>query len=111
MGTASFMRKMDVRLPGDINLKTGLFLFVDRCRARWPSMVSRRPPSSLGASTVKWKSGGAFWIIDTLQRIRGQALPRESGYAQDYREMETLKGFMDKRGVSVLFVHQPHPAR
>ncbi len=44
-------------------------------------------------------------IIDTLQKIRGQALPRESGYAQDYREMEIVKGFMDKRGVSVLFVH------
>ena len=29
-GTASFMRKMDVRLPGDINLKTGVFLAVDR---------------------------------------------------------------------------------
>jgi len=44
-------------------------------------------------------------IIDTLQKVRGQALPRESGYAQDYREMETIKAFMDKRGVSVLFVH------
>lgn len=44
-------------------------------------------------------------IIDTLQKIRGQALPRESSYAQDYREMETVKGFMDKRGASVLFVH------
>lgn len=30
MGTAPFMRKMDVRLPGDINLKTGVFLAVDR---------------------------------------------------------------------------------
>lgn len=29
MGTASFMRKMEVRLPGDINLKTGIFLAVD----------------------------------------------------------------------------------
>jgi len=29
MGTASFMRKMDVRLPGDINLKTGVFLAAD----------------------------------------------------------------------------------
>ena len=29
MGTASFMRKMDVRLPGNINLKTGIFLAVD----------------------------------------------------------------------------------
>ena len=30
LGTASFMRKMEVRLPGDINLKTGVFLAVDR---------------------------------------------------------------------------------
>lgn len=30
MGTASFMRKSDVRLPGGINLKTGIFLAVDR---------------------------------------------------------------------------------
>ena len=44
-------------------------------------------------------------IVDTLQKIRGQALPRESGYAQDYREMETVKEFMDGRGVSILFVH------
>lgn len=44
-------------------------------------------------------------IIDTLQKIRGQALPRESAYAQDYREMETLKAFFDKRGISVEFVH------
>lgn len=29
MGTASFMRKMEVRLPSDINLKTGIFLSVD----------------------------------------------------------------------------------
>ena len=43
--------------------------------------------------------------IDTLQKVRGQALPRESGYAQDYREMETIKRFLDKRGLSVLFVH------
>lgn len=44
-------------------------------------------------------------IIDTLQKVRGQALPREASYAQDYREMETIKAFMDERGVSVLFVH------
>ena len=44
-------------------------------------------------------------IIDTLQKIRGQALPRESAYAQDYREMETLKEFFDKNGVSSEFVH------
>lgn len=50
-------------------------------------------------------------IIDTLQKVRGQALPRESGYAQDYREMETIKGFMDKRSVSVLFVHHNRKMR
>jgi len=30
LGTASFMRKMSVRLPSDITLKTGIFLAVDR---------------------------------------------------------------------------------
>ncbi len=30
LGTASFMRKMEVRLPSGINLKTGVFLAVDR---------------------------------------------------------------------------------
>lgn len=30
MGTASFMRKMEVRLPGEVNLKTGIFLSIDR---------------------------------------------------------------------------------
>ena len=30
LGTASFMRKMDVRLPGNLNLHTGLYLAVDR---------------------------------------------------------------------------------
>lgn len=44
-------------------------------------------------------------IIDTLQKIRGRALPRESSYEQDYREMGTVKSHMDKKGVSVLFVH------
>ena len=44
-------------------------------------------------------------IIDTLQKVRGQALPREASYAQDYREMETVKAFLDKRGVSAIFVH------
>ncbi len=30
LGTASFMRKMDIRLPGSLNLRTGIFLAVDR---------------------------------------------------------------------------------
>ena len=30
LGTASFMRKMGVRLPGGINLRTGIFLAMDR---------------------------------------------------------------------------------
>ncbi len=30
MGSASFMRKMNIRLPGDLTLRTGVFLAVDR---------------------------------------------------------------------------------
>lgn len=30
MGSASFMRRMNVRLPADVNLKTGIFLAVDK---------------------------------------------------------------------------------
>lgn len=44
-------------------------------------------------------------IIDTLQKIRGQALPRESAYQQDYREMGRVKKFADDHGISVFFVH------
>ena len=54
---------------------------------------------------LKKYPGTRLIVVDTLQKVRGQALPRESGYAQDYREMETIKGFMDQRGVSALFVH------
>ncbi|MDE7261138.1 MAG: AAA family ATPase [Oscillospiraceae bacterium] len=46
-----------------------------------------------------------LFIIDTLQKIRGQALPREAAYAQDYREMGIVKEFMDKYSLSVLFLH------
>lgn len=44
-------------------------------------------------------------IIDTLQKIRGQALPRESAYQQDYREMGRVKKYADSHGISVFFVH------
>lgn len=44
-------------------------------------------------------------IIDTLQKIRGQALRNESGYAQDYREMGVIKDFADKHSISTFFVH------
>ena len=46
-----------------------------------------------------------IFIIDTLQKIRGRAMPHESAYAQDYREMGAIKEFMDKHGKTVLFVH------
>lgn len=44
-------------------------------------------------------------IIDTLQKIRGQALLRESAYQQDYREMGMIKKFADKHGISIFLVH------
>lgn len=50
-------------------------------------------------------------IIDTLQKVRGQALPREQPYAQDYREMGVVKTHMAKVGVTVLFVHHNRKAK
>ncbi len=44
-------------------------------------------------------------IIDTLQKIRGQALPRETPYQYDYRETGSLKKYADKKGISLLIVH------
>lgn len=56
-------------------------------------------------------SNAKLVIIDTLQKIRGKALPREDAYAQDYREMGAVKSFLDKRGLSVLFVHHNRKLR
>ena len=44
-------------------------------------------------------------IIDTLQKVRGQARSGEPAYQQDYREMGKIKKFADQNGISVLFVH------
>ena len=47
----------------------------------------------------------ALIVIDTLQKIRGVAQNKESGYAADYREIGALKSFADKHSISVLLVH------
>ena len=44
-------------------------------------------------------------IIDTLQKVRGQQVRGEQWYSQDYRELGAIKEEMDRKGVSVLFVH------
>jgi len=44
-------------------------------------------------------------IIDTFQKIRGTPLHGERWYEHDYREAGTVKEAMDKKGISVLFVH------
>ena len=44
-------------------------------------------------------------IIDTFQKIRGQGLRGERWYDHDYREAGMIKEAMDKKGISVLFVH------
>lgn len=44
-------------------------------------------------------------IIDTFQKIRGQSLRGERWYEHDYREAGMIKEAMDKKGISVLFVH------
>lgn len=54
---------------------------------------------------LKQHPGTDIFVIDTLQKIRGRAMAHESAYAQDYREMGTIKDFMDKHRKTVLFVH------
>ena len=44
-------------------------------------------------------------IIDTFQKIRGKGEHGERWYEHDYREAGAIKEFMDKKGLSVLFVH------
>lgn len=44
-------------------------------------------------------------VIDTLQRVRGNAHAKEGAYAADYREMSLLKSFADKHNISILLVH------
>lgn len=44
-------------------------------------------------------------IIDTLQKIRSKSTSKGSMYQNDYSEVGTLKTFMDKHSLSLLFVH------
>jgi hypothetical protein len=44
-------------------------------------------------------------IIDTLQRIRGNADENRSGYAFDYEDMNKIKAVADKLNIAILLVH------
>lgn len=44
-------------------------------------------------------------VIDTLQKVRGGTQGREGAYANDYREVGTLKSFADQYGIALLLVH------
>ena len=44
-------------------------------------------------------------IIDTLQKVRGEAKRTEGAYQTDYREASKLKAFADRHKVCVLCVH------
>lgn len=50
-------------------------------------------------------------IIDTFQKIRGPIRRGERWYDHDYREAGVVKEFMDKRGLSALFVHHTAKAK
>lgn len=50
-------------------------------------------------------------IIDTFQKIRGPIQRGERWYDHDYREAGAVKEFMDKRGLSALFVHHTAKAK
>jgi hypothetical protein len=61
LGTASFMRKMDVRLPTGLNLRTGVFLSIDRQLA--------------AVFAVKYKpSDNVDWALRLLHRNRIQPI-------------------------------------
>lgn len=44
-------------------------------------------------------------VIDTLQKVRGQAPSRANAYAEDYKVMARLKAFADLHHVAVVIVH------
>ena len=44
-------------------------------------------------------------VVDTLQRVRGNAHGREGAYAADYRELAALKNFADARNLALVLVH------
>ncbi len=60
---------------------------------------------------LKQQSDIKLLIIDTLEKIRGQALPHETLYKQDYRELGLLKQYADKRNISLLLVHHTRKAK
>ena len=61
LGTASFMRKMDVRLPSGLNLRTGVFLSIDRELA--------------AVFAVKYKpSDNVDWALRLLRRNKIQPI-------------------------------------
>jgi len=46
-------------------------------------------------------------VIDTLQMVRG----RSSNYADDYRELCSVKSLADKLGITILFIHHVNKAK
>ena len=50
-------------------------------------------------------------VIDTLQKVRGQAPARANAYAEDYKVMALLKAFADRHHVAVVVVHHLNKLR
>lgn len=54
---------------------------------------------------LKEYPGTGLIVIDTLQKVKGAIRKNESAYADDYRQMSTLKRFADDNNICVLVVH------
>lgn len=54
---------------------------------------------------LKKRPNTSLIVVDTLQKVKGQATKNESAYADDYRQMTLLKRFADDHGICVLLVH------
>ena len=44
-------------------------------------------------------------VVDTLQKVRGEAAPSSSAYAADYADLGALKAYADRQGVCLLVIH------
>ena len=44
-------------------------------------------------------------VVDTLQKVRGEAGPSSSAYAADYADLGALKAYADRQGVCLLVIH------
>lgn len=94
----------------------------NRLQERIKKVLNNKKPSSafkiatdaptLGNGLMEWLNeyiklnpATKLIVIDTLQKIRGNANKNETAYSNDYKEIGCLKKFADDNALSLLLVH------